>query len=214
MSASTAPAWRVAIARALKKNGQNPTSKFAQMATARALDGAPSVRTIVFRGFFDDLVGDAASAERANALVFCTDARSEKVRDIASDARGEMAWYFPETREQFRIAGTLACATSGTSADETDARAREALWRKMRRGARGQFLWPTPGGARASVGEGESDPHDVNENDARLDDDAAGEHFALVSLRATRIDHLSLKRNERVVYEEMNGEWIATRVNP
>jgi len=184
------------------------------MATARAKDGAPSVRTIVFRGFFDDLVGDESDAERANALVFCTDARSEKVRDIASDARGEMAWYFPETREQFRIAGTLTCATSETRADDTDARAREALWKKMRRGARGQFLWPTPGGARASVGEGETDPHDVDESDARLDDDVAGENFALVALRAIRIDHLSLKKNERVVYEIVNGEWIANRVNP
>jgi hypothetical protein len=33
-------------------------------------------------------------------------------------------------------------------------------------------------------------------------------------MRATRVDHLHLKRNERVVYEETDGEWTATRVNP
>jgi len=216
-SALTAvPAWRAAVKSALKRNGRNPTSKFVQVATIRASDGAPAVRTVVFRGFWDDFVDDAdADRGRAHALVFCTDARSEKINDVARDARAEMAWYFPETREQFRVTGTLTCATS-TSVDERSVEhaARVNLWRRMRRGARGQFLWPTPGGARVSVESGESDPHDVDESDSRLDDDVAGEHFALVAMRATRVDHLHLKRNERVVYEETDGEWTATRVNP
>ena len=140
------------------------------------------------------------------------------MRDVARDARAEMAWYFPETREQFRVSGTLTRATATATRDDEDSleseRARVALWRRMRRGARGQFLWPTPGGARAKTESGTRDPHDVDESDARLNDDVAGEHFALVAMRATRVDHLRLKLNERVVYEEMEGEWTATRVNP
>lgn len=213
-----APAWRAAIKQALKKNGKNPTSKYAQLATVDARDGAPSVRTVVFRGFldgfFDDDDANASSDGDGDALVFCTDSRSEKVRDVVGDARAEMAWYFPETREQFRVRGTLTVSTATTTGDDREARARGNLWRKMRRGARGQFLWPTPGGARSDVSDGEADPHAVEESDARLDDEVVGENFALVALRAKRIDHLSLKRNERVVHEEVDGEWVSTRVNP
>ena len=211
------PAWRVAIETALKKNGKNACAKFAQLATLRASTGAPAVRTVVFRGFgdafWDDDDGDDDAT--AHALTFCADARSEKIRDIARDARGEMAWYFPETREQFRATGTLACATRANAAnDASGERARGNLWRKMRRGARGQFEWPAPGEPRAEVEAGARDPHDVDEDDARLDDATAGEHFALVALRADRIDHLSLKKNERVVYEIVDGNWTSTRVNP
>ena len=214
------PAWRVAVKAALKKNGKSACAKFAQLATVRASTGAPAVRTVVFRGFGDAFRDDddddaRDDGDEANALTFCADARSEKIRDIAGDARGEIAWYFPETREQFRVTGTLACATSETAAKDARGEARRRnLWRKMRRGARGQFMWPAPGETRAEVGEGGRDPHDVDEDDARLDDETVGEHFALVALRADRIDHLSLRKNERVMHEIVDGTWTSTRVNP
>ena len=47
-----------------------------------------------------------------------------------------------------------------------------------------------------------------------LDDETVGEHFALVALRADRIDHLSLRKNERVMHEIVDGTWTSTRVNP
>ena len=140
------PAWRVAVKAALKKNGKSACAKFAQLATVRASTGAPAVRTVVFRGFGDAFRDDddddaRDDGDEANALTFCADARSEKIRDIAGDARGEIAWYFPETREQFRVTGTLACATSETAAKDARGEARRRnLWRKMRRGARGQFM--------------------------------------------------------------------------
>ena len=40
-------------------------------------------------------------------LTFVTDLRSNKVEEIARRPDGEVAWYFPQTREQFRIAGKL-----------------------------------------------------------------------------------------------------------
>ena len=64
------------------------------------------------------------------------------------------------------------------------------------------------------MGEGGRDSHDVDEDDARLDDETVGEHFALVALRADRIDHLSLRKNERVMHEIVDGTWTSTRVNP
>ena len=217
MSTRGVPAWRAALERALKKNQRNACAKFAQLATLRASTGAPAVRTVVFRGFGDAFWEDDDGDDdaTAHALTFCADARSEKIRDIKHDARGELAWYFPETREQFRATGTLACATSENAAnDARRERARRNLWRQMRRGARGQFTWPAPGEPRAEVGEGTRDPRDADEDDANLDDETVSENFALVALRADRIDHLSLKKNERVMYEIVNGAWTSTRVNP
>jgi pyridoxamine 5'-phosphate oxidase len=210
---ATIPAWRAAVKHALKRNGRNPTSKYAQIATIDAETGAPRVRTVVIRGFLSEYLSVTTTAKdtAADALVFCTDARSGKIPDIAKDSRSEIAWYFPETREQFRVTGTL---TTSASASANEDEARKNLWKKMRRGARGQFLWPTPGGARAVVNDGERDPHDVAEDDPALDDETVSENFTLVALQPTRIDHLHLKKNERYVHEDVNGEWVTTRVNP
>jgi hypothetical protein len=40
-------------------------------------------------------------------ITIVTDARSNKVPEIAAAPAGEFAWYFPESRDQFRIAGRL-----------------------------------------------------------------------------------------------------------
>jgi hypothetical protein len=64
------------------------------------------------------------------------------------------------------------------------------------------------------VNDGERDPHDVAEDDPALDDETVSENFTLVALQPTRIDHLHLKKNERYVHEDVNGEWVTTRVNP
>ena len=209
-ASSTAPAWRHAIKRAMKANGRNPASKYAQVATIKR-DGSPAVRTVVIRGFLDGFLERCAGRE-CDALVFCTDNRSSKIGEIARDARGEMAWYFPETREQFRVTGTLAMQSATTSSAVDGDDARQALWVKMRRGARGQFLWPSPGGARTE--DADSGLWNIDEDDASLDDERVGEHFTLVSFHASRIDHLALRTNERIVHEEINGEWVTTRVNP
>ena len=213
-AASTVPAWRAALKHALKRNGRNPTSKYAQIATIDAETGAPRVRTVVIRGFLGEYLSAATKDTAGDALVFCTDARSGKIPDIAKDSRSEIAWYFPETREQFRVTGTLTTSRSSADAEEDEDEARKNLWKKMRRGARGQFLWPTPGGARAVVEDGERDPHDVAEDDPALDDETVSANFTLVALRPTRIDHLHLKKNERHVHEDVHGEWVTTRVNP
>ena len=212
---ATIPAWRAAVKQALKRNGRNPTSKYAQIATIDAETGAPRVRTVVIRGFLSEYLSTTAKDKAADALVFCTDARSGKIPDIAKDSRSEIAWYFPETREQFRVTGTLTTsANANANANANEDEARKNLWKKMRRGARGQFLWPTPGGARAVVNDGERDPHDVAEDDPALDDETVSANFTLVALQPTRIDHLHLKKNERYVHEDVNGEWVTTRVNP
>lgn len=72
-----------------------------QLATVRA-NGRPANRTVVFRGFLWD-------TER---LTFVTDTRSGKVAEVAANPYCELAWYFPNSREQYR------CGASTTPAED------------------------------------------------------------------------------------------------
>jgi PPOX class probable FMN-dependent enzyme len=92
---SLAP-WRSLITRALHQNRSLVYSRYLQLATVRE-NGFPANRTVVFRGFLDD----------TNQLKFITDIRSEKAEQILKQSAAEVCWYFPNTREQFRISGEL-----------------------------------------------------------------------------------------------------------
>jgi hypothetical protein len=61
-----------------------------------ALDGSPSNRTVVFRGF-----------HKTTSLMFYTDKRSDKCLEFQRNPMVELCWYFSGTREQFRIKGTV-----------------------------------------------------------------------------------------------------------
>ncbi|MCA1991428.1 MAG: pyridoxamine 5'-phosphate oxidase family protein, partial [Coleofasciculus sp. S288] len=90
---SLAP-WRSLLASALHKNRSLPYARYFQLATIRA-DGRPANRTVVFRGFLDS----------TNQLKIITDTRSQKAEQIDHQPWGEVCWYFPKTREQFRLLG-------------------------------------------------------------------------------------------------------------
>jgi hypothetical protein len=118
------------------------------LATVRP-DGRPAVRTVVFRGFL----------EGSEALQFTTDTRSEKCAHIeAGNGAAELAWYFPETQEQYRVQGTLRLITGAYSeepsrpeAERALARARRIMWAKMSPSARMSWLWPTPRSTRTTA---------------------------------------------------------------
>ncbi|MEO8891182.1 MAG: pyridoxamine 5'-phosphate oxidase family protein, partial [Coleofasciculaceae cyanobacterium] len=88
--------WRSLLARAIHHNRSLPYSRYFQLATIRA-DHRPANRTVVFRGFLDE----------TDQLKMITDFRSAKVEQIQQQVWGEACWYFPKTREQFRLSGKL-----------------------------------------------------------------------------------------------------------
>src|SRR5271165_5693014 len=88
--------WRPSLALALYLNRHAPQSRFVQMATVRA-DGRPANRTLTFRGFLDE----------THSLTFAADARGHVTTELAKAPWAEICWYFPVTREQFRIAGPI-----------------------------------------------------------------------------------------------------------
>jgi pyridoxamine 5'-phosphate oxidase len=189
--AALAP-WRSPLAHALHRNRSLPNSRYAQLATVRP-DGFPANRTLVVRGFLPG----------GNQLRFVTDGRSEKV---GQGDRAELCWYFPKTREQFRIRGRLRLVDA-QCADEGLLKARRVMWHELSDGARLSFLWPEPGRERAGAEAFVIDPPD-NRVPAR--------DFCLLLMEPIYVDHLELRGEpqNRCIYRLENGEWEMSSVNP
>ncbi|MBD2460806.1 pyridoxamine 5'-phosphate oxidase family protein [Oscillatoria sp. FACHB-1407] len=187
--------WRSAIARALHRNRSLVYARYLQLATVRS-DGRPANRTVVFRGFLDN----------TNQLKFITDDRSEKALQIPQNAWGEVCWYFPNTREQFRLLGQLSLIDEKNS-DATLRQARQRQWQELSDAARTQFAWADPGKLRSP-----DDPFTPPSPDAS----SPLSNFLLVLLDPIQVDHLELRGEpqNRSIYRQINNEWMVDAVNP
>jgi pyridoxamine 5'-phosphate oxidase len=191
--------WRSPLTRALHRNRSLAYARYAQLATVQP-NGRPANRTIVFRGFLDD---------QTNQLKFVTDSRSEKVDQIRSQPWGELCWYFPNTREQFRLLGQLTLV----SADYPDPglnQARQLQWQELSEGGRSQFLWANPGQPRQAADWAElptPDPLNPPPN------------FCLLLLKPMQVDHLELRGEPQNRYrylqtEDAEADWMVQEINP
>ena len=206
MSAVASPAWRAAVLSAIKKNDKHmPYAKYFQLATVKP-NGKPANRTVVYRGF----LGETAK------VTVVTDLRSSKVQELARNAAGEFAWYFPESREQFRVAGELEVIAKDSASMQSE---RQAAWDRMSPAGRAQFAWPTPGFPQLEEGAvrpgTNKQTFDVPE-DVVADGSDANDNFCLVVMRVEEVDHLSLRSNRRFTHVKVKetGEWVTTEVNP
>lgn len=201
MSASHAP-WRSLLKESLRRNDKLRHSKYLQLATVRP-DGRPANRTVVFRGFLWD----------TDRLTFVTDARSQKTSELAANPWGEIAWYFPDSREQYRLLGRVSVVSKDSPADEKLQRARAAAWNNMSVPGRQQFLWPHPGQPRAG-------PVDSAEDQALFkpavpsQDGAVADSFCLCIMDVEEADWLSLKANARKTFGRQAQGWEEAEVNP
>lgn len=193
----TSTLWRSPLARALHHNRALVYARYLQLATVRT-DGRPANRTLVFRGFLP----------ATDRLKLITDHRSEKVEQIADQAWGEICWYFPKTREQFRLLGTLTLI----QADHPDsdlAEARQTQWQELSDAARLQFAWPNPGQPRTDAG---------NFNPPAPDPLQPLPNFCLLLLDPIQVDHLALKGDpqdrQRYQYNPDTQSWFVEAVNP
>mmetsp|Transcript_4133 Transcript_4133/g.6073 ORF Transcript_4133/g.6073 Transcript_4133/m.6073 type:complete len:205 (+) Transcript_4133:163-777(+) len=113
-------------------------SRFVQLATI-GLDGRPKCRTVVFRGFVD--VG-----ENGEGMAFTTNQLSQKVKEIEQVSKYvEIAWWFAEFNQQFRINGKILLISSSEK-DERLQSLRQNQWDKTHDKGRQQFFWSTPPG--------------------------------------------------------------------
>lgn len=187
--------------KSIDSNRRLPYSRYVQLATVRP-GGRPANRTIVFRGFLDS---------DPLALTFITDKRSKKIPDLAANPWGEVAWYFPQSREQYRISGKLT-VVQDDSADEALLKARQTMWSKLSPAARVQFSWPEPGASREGLG---SDDDVFNKPDPGPESPALSA-FCLLVLHPDEVGILQLKQNRRMHYmhEEGKGWSECMEVNP
>jgi pyridoxamine 5'-phosphate oxidase len=196
------PPWRSPIARALHRNRSLPQSRYLQLATIDAHQ-RPRNRTLVFRGWL----------EPDSQLKFVTDLRSSKAIQLAARSHpptpqfAEACWYFPKTREQFRVSGTLTLIAPGSEIDWHQQALQEA-WQQMSASARHQFDWATPGA--------DISPNPETFTPPIPDAIAPSVNFGLLLLKPIAIDHLELRGEpqNRYLYESTAGEWAVRQVNP
>eukprot|EP00128_Syssomonas_multiformis_P011235 Colp12_sorted_trinity150504_noHs@6905 len=199
----------------------NKTNRgYIQLATVRP-NGMPANRTVVFRNFFHD----------TPLLSICIDTRSEKAEQIEHFPFGEIAWYMPETREQFRLSGRLFIVgndrvigyeptLSAWGLEKIDwAEERLKLWKALSDGMRAGFASPQPGDdIDPGVELVKTLPKDQPTNtEAKALYDTALAHFGLVIFATERVDHLELmgfppRRTKHSRNE--HGLWEHKPVNP
>jgi pyridoxamine 5'-phosphate oxidase len=159
---------------------------------------------VVFRGWFDP----------HSQLKFITDIRSAKAMSLLSlnlDPGvldwAEACWYFPKTREQFRVSGTLNLITA-TCNETSHQQARQETWQQMSDNGRIQFVWPTPGADRSTDPQAFAPP--------APDQKQPSENFCLLLLIPLAVDHLELRGEpqNRCLYTSIAGEWSMAQVNP
>ncbi|MEO0685000.1 MAG: Npun_F5749 family FMN-dependent PPOX-type flavoprotein [Cyanobacteria bacterium J06649_11] len=192
---SIAP-WRSFLANALKKNRSQPHSRYFQLATVRS-DGTPANRTVVFRGFVED----------TDKLKIITDTRSDKITEIYNQCKGEICWYFTNSREQFRIAGNIIIIDANYQNSEL-LKVRESTWQDLSDNARIQFAWAHPGKPRANPEAFLPVQPDGNKP---LD------NFCLLLFEPVKVDHLRLRgepQNRTIYIRNEVGVWDIEEVNP
>ncbi|KAJ9534878.1 hypothetical protein QJQ45_029562 [Haematococcus lacustris] len=188
------PPWLSIIEKSVKANKSLAYARYVQLATIRP-DGRPANRTVVFRGFLKE----------SSDLTFITDLRSNKVAELSANPAAEVAWYLPQTREQFRLSGNLQ-VVGAEHPQPAMAAARQAAWNALSPGARTQFGWPQPGLPR------DPDPA-VFSPEVPGEGEEPSPAFGLLILHVHKVDYLQLFKNERVTYS-VEDDWQPHRVNP
>ena len=192
------PLWRSPIARALHRNRSLPNARYVQLATIDS-NLRPQNRTLVFRGWL----------EPESKVKFVTDVRSQKSIDLLADASpwAEACWYFPKTREQFRLSGTLELVTAKSS-NASYCKARQEAWQGMSDAGRIQFDWGMPGADRSEDPQAFKPP--------QPDAHQPSENFCLLLLEVIGVTHLELRGEPQscYLYELIDGEWGVRSINP
>ncbi|MFM7425245.1 MAG: pyridoxamine 5'-phosphate oxidase, partial [Elainella sp.] len=140
-----------------------------------------------------------------NRLKLIADRRSQKIDQLAHQPWAEVCWYFPKTREQFRLSGTMA-VVQPESTDPELQQARQTQWQDLSDSARLQFVWPHPRQSRAKSGFTPDPPDPI----------LPLTNFCLLLLDPVQVDHLELRGDpqNRSLYCYINGNWTVKSVNP
>ncbi|KAM7276343.1 hypothetical protein ACFE04_018209 [Oxalis oulophora] len=191
--------WKQLLVNAIDSNSKLKHSSFLQFATI-GLNGRPSNRTVVFRGFED----------QTDNIKINTDTRTPKVDELKHNPFAEICWYFTDSWEQFRINGRVH-VIDGTNPDPLKLQQREKSWFASSLKSRLQYMGPTPGIPNLS---------EQPTQDLSLDPSTGPvTAFCLLVLDPDQVDYLNLKTNKRLAFStgvSANGDkcWTVEEVNP
>lgn len=189
------PTWKKTLDAAIAANAHRPESRFVQLATTN-LEARPTARTVVFRRFF----------EQTPSLIFCTDRRSDKVEELRGYSVAEACWYFPESRQQFRMGGNITLVEAeGENTEFADVR--RLIWASLSDDSRRSFAWPEPGKPMAELAA-----FDVAIPSATEPLDT----FMLMVLEPDQVDYLDLRPSphRRILSVRLPERWLDMPVNP
>lgn len=195
--------WRNKLDSSLDKNKDLPYSKYFQLATVTS-DGLPSNRTVVLRNFLEE-----------TKLTFVTDLRTKKVEDVVeNNSKGAICWYFPESREQYRLTGQLIVVTPDF-ADPDLLEARKEAWGALSPGMKAWHSQPPPG---HPAGEGQGTAAEAaapSHPTEAIKSPVPHPNFALVVLDPQTVDYVDLFSNSRRLYtRDPEGGWASQALNP
>jgi pyridoxamine 5'-phosphate oxidase len=202
--------WRSPIARSLYQHRSQPQSRYLQLATVDST-GRPTNRTLVFRGFVDCLSG------RSNLLKFISDRRTAKIQHLHTQPWAEACWYFPNTREQFRIAGKIDLVDSDRP-DPAYQKLRRSTWHDLSDNARAQFNWLDPGMPLENSSEDSDAAKSVEPT--ITDPLQPTVSFCLLLLDPELVDRLELRNNPQTRHQYKKDPakdsfaWLSQAVNP
>ncbi|KAI4355262.1 hypothetical protein L6164_004052 [Bauhinia variegata] len=195
---ATAP-WKQLLLNALESNSHLKHSSYFQLATI-GVNGRPSNRTVVFRGFQDN----------SDKIQINTDGRTRKIEELKHCSFVEICWYFTDSWEQFRINGKIDII-DGSNPDLHKLQQREKSWFANSLKSRLQYLGPNPGLPSLS---------EHTQPNTSLDPSTGPvEAFCLLVLDPDQVDYLNLKSNQRLTYRSSVSAtaekmWSMERLNP
>lgn len=226
--------WQERIGPSVGKSRKIKGGNYVQLATVETDpdtgNAIPKCRTVVFRGFLQPDTGASSSSSAGSgpvAMKMITDARSEKVAQVAKNPAAEMVWWFSRSSEQYRFRGSLlvvgsdgvgaeAAAAAGWTGDaQILARERVSMWKQLSDPAREQFFWLHPGLPFSASS------HDLNPipPGGKGPDGAVilppPDTFLLLLLLPKEVKYLRLADNyaqKCLLFDDL--QWSSTRVTP
>jgi len=198
--------WKTKIDKSNKTSRHIRGSNYIQLATS--IDNEPRCRTVVFRGFQNmphkDIKGDTSKCFK-----MITDKRSQKVKQSNVC---EIVWWFFQTKEQYRIRGTIQYIGSDDANINVEyQKVRRQQWGNLTDAAREQFYWNDPSKTYALT---ENIPKGGRDEDGNIV--PPPDNFLIMLAYPYHVDYLNLKSNFRQVdtLEDDNETWNCSRMNP
>ena len=164
-------------------------------------EGWPACRTVVVRDIYEE-----------RAVVVTTDTRSNKIGQLhamtatsqalglaspavahdpplAQTALTELTWWFPMTKEQYRLLSHTQLVTASHPSPSLLA-LRSQTWQHMSPPSRSQFEQPAPGSRKERTKQGDLDRYEAQHPSV----DVVSDNFALLLLYPLRCDYVYLPK--------------------